>query len=357
MFHRCFTISALGLGILLPCALLFSPTASAHPLGNYSINHYTIFDLRAEAFRIHHMIDLAEIPSFREMDLLDVNLNGAIDGEEALKYLDKRVPEFLSNLAMTKNDKPLALRLLHQRLEVYEGSGNMPVFNIFLELTPVDWEWPGPEESIKLEFRSKNHTTARGYRESKVLLDGRYTINLGPWTDPELKYLTLVEKDENQNPIFQSFYNRFLLDLSPGTPQPKLDPFPPSADFSWTATARAEEDEAVLMATGGRSFTATDAPVSEAKPVVTEPGTADDAAENATPTPPSKVTVVAPTRTKEEARSEAAKKLNVPMLLLTGGIALALGMGFFWWRGRLARLGASNTQSAAKTSSAHDPKN
>ena len=335
--------SALGLGFLLPCTLLFTATASAHPLGNYSINQYTLFDLRSDDFRIFHMLDFAEIPSFREMDLLDTDVDNAISESEIQAYLEIRVPQFLSNLTFTRDGEPVALKLLSQRLEVYEGTGAMPVFNVFLDLAPVEWAWPDPDQAMSLDFRSGNHTNARGYREANVLLDGRYGINLGPWTEAQLKYLTLVLQDEKGNPLFQSFYNRFLLDLSPGSGE-LLPALPDLPDFSWTATARAAEEEIVMMAKGGRTFEPSEAPVTEPKRVVAEaaalPGESEDAAESASPSPTSKVTVVRPTRRPEPAMSETSERLmgrvsgiirtqdlTFPMVLLAMAVALALGMG------------------------------
>lgn len=99
MFRKCFTTSAFGVFILLLCALLTSATAFAHPLGNYSINHYTLFDLRTDEFRMFYLLDFAEIPSFREMDLLDTDMDNEISEDEIGVYLEKRVPQFLSNLA------------------------------------------------------------------------------------------------------------------------------------------------------------------------------------------------------------------------------------------------------------------
>jgi len=237
----------------------------------------------------------------------------------------------------------LALRLRSQRLEVYEGSGAMPVFNVFLELSPLEWVWPEPEQAMTLEFRSDNHPNARGYRESFVLLDGRYLINVGPWTEGELKYHVLILQDEKDNPLFQSFYNRFHLELSPGTDQ-LLSALPENPDFSWTATARAAEDELALMAKGGRAFEASEAPVTEPKLVVAEavppPPQTAKATDAAVPSTTPKVTVVRPTRRAEPPMSETSEHLigrvsaiirtqdlTFPMVLIAMAVALALGMG------------------------------
>jgi len=44
--------------------LLASIALSAHPMGNFSVNHYTRLSARAGAVDIHYVLDLAEIPTF-----------------------------------------------------------------------------------------------------------------------------------------------------------------------------------------------------------------------------------------------------------------------------------------------------
>ncbi len=223
-------------------------TAYAHPLGNYSINQYTLFELRGEVPRIYYQVDIAEIPSMREMDLLDVNFDNKANPEEIRVYLDKRVPDLFNNLELTLDGVRVPLVLKSRRMDLYEGVGSMPVFNIFLEAEPQTWTWP--ERDFVIEFRSRNTETAQGYREGYALLDGRFGVGLGPWQEGELKYFALILQDEKENPIFQSFYNRFHFELSPKSAK-TLETLPEKPDFSWTATAqRNPEEEMVLVMSG-----------------------------------------------------------------------------------------------------------
>ncbi len=344
MFRYCFTGPGASRSLLALALSLLASSTFAHPLGNYSVNQYVLFDLRSDEFRLFYLLDMAEIPSFREMELLDGDMDNAVSDAEIDAYLEERIPQLLSGLELTRDGEALALRLLSQRLEVHEGTGAMPVFNVFLEVTPVDWAWPGQDEGMLLDFRSENHADARGYRESKVLLDGRFEIDYGPWPEKELKYLVLLDWDDKDNPIFQNFNSRFLLDLSPGAGN-TLASLPELPDFSWTATARAEEDAATLIAEGGRTFTVGEGPVTQPETVVAEavmpPAPAGAVTASEPPAPPEdRVTVVQPTRRAEPSRSKRSehligrvseiirtKELTLPVVLLAFGIALVLGMG------------------------------
>ena len=41
--------------------------AAAHPLGNFTVNHYARITVRGDAVQIRYVLDLAEIPSVQEM--------------------------------------------------------------------------------------------------------------------------------------------------------------------------------------------------------------------------------------------------------------------------------------------------
>lgn len=41
--------------------------AAAHPLGNFSINHYTGIQIEPGGIEVRYLIDMAEIPTFQEI--------------------------------------------------------------------------------------------------------------------------------------------------------------------------------------------------------------------------------------------------------------------------------------------------
>src|SRR4051794_37038741 len=65
-------------------ALLGAPSVpvSAHPLGNFTINHYSRIELSAGRITLRYVLDMAEIPTFQEMNLIDLNHDGQADAGE-----------------------------------------------------------------------------------------------------------------------------------------------------------------------------------------------------------------------------------------------------------------------------------
>ena len=75
-------------GWLLAClalavfASLFPREAQAHPLGNFTINHYSSLEFAEENARITYVLDLAEIPTLQQKESLDADGDGELSDKE-----------------------------------------------------------------------------------------------------------------------------------------------------------------------------------------------------------------------------------------------------------------------------------
>ena len=56
--------------------------ASAHPLGNFTINHLSQVRISSDRVEVHYILDQAEIPTFQERQRFDSDGSGAIEGPE-----------------------------------------------------------------------------------------------------------------------------------------------------------------------------------------------------------------------------------------------------------------------------------
>src|SRR5579859_3592087 len=99
--------TVLGLGVLSLCA---GRPAGAHPMGNFAICHYTRLEAEKEGLRIRTIIDMAEIPTVSEKQILDRNHDGIISAVEKAAYLAAKAPELQAGLTLTVDGKPVTLR-------------------------------------------------------------------------------------------------------------------------------------------------------------------------------------------------------------------------------------------------------
>src|SRR5215475_3644380 len=108
---------------LLICALLASPANFAHPMGNFSINHYAGIRVEQGAVEIQYLIEMAEIPTFQEMQ--KYNFSAQVGDPQAQTYLSRQAAAFLNGLLLTLNGKPLPLRIVSQSTLFTPGAGGL----------------------------------------------------------------------------------------------------------------------------------------------------------------------------------------------------------------------------------------
>ena len=102
MLRRTAAVLVATIGLVLALA----GTASAHPLGNFTVNHYAGIELAGDRVYVRYVLDLAEIPTFQIGDdvrapafaatvarQLELRLDGArVDLTPRLSPSSSRVP-------------------------------------------------------------------------------------------------------------------------------------------------------------------------------------------------------------------------------------------------------------------------
>ena len=110
--------------------------ASAHPLGQFSINHVTYAKVSSDSIELVYILDQAEIPTFREKDLSDQQV------------IDAKVDEVKRNLAVFVNGERIEPKVaMPPGLSYGDGQGGLPITRFELTL-----EAPIPEpKKVRIE--------------------------------------------------------------------------------------------------------------------------------------------------------------------------------------------------------------
>jgi nickel/cobalt transporter (NicO) family protein len=95
--------------------------ASAHPLGNFTINHLAEIRPQPGALRVHYVLDIAEIPTFQIMHAGTWTLQRQHDweNEEALRVA--------AGLSIEANGAALPMRLQRTTSRTRPGAGGLPI--------------------------------------------------------------------------------------------------------------------------------------------------------------------------------------------------------------------------------------
>src|SRR5436305_8605915 len=93
-----------------------APAASAHPLGNFTVNRYARVELSAGVVRVYYVLDEAEIPAFQDRQAVDA---------DAERFAVSRTADIISHLRLSMDNAPLALRAVSHDLSQPPGQGGL----------------------------------------------------------------------------------------------------------------------------------------------------------------------------------------------------------------------------------------
>ncbi|MFI7239062.1 nickel/cobalt transporter [Streptomyces cyaneofuscatus] len=93
------TTAATALAVLAGVAS--APTATAHPLGNFSVNHHTGLVLRLDRIEARIVVDRAEISALQERPAVDADDDGEVSADESRVYAEKTCSELSGQLHLS----------------------------------------------------------------------------------------------------------------------------------------------------------------------------------------------------------------------------------------------------------------
>ena len=154
-------IITLGLTLLLPTAVF------AHPLGNFTINHYAGLNVSRELVTVDYVLEMAEIPAFQEITSFDANGNGQPDAAETTPYHAAKCESLRSDLDLRVNNQSAILALSSSSIEFPPGAGGLPT----LRLT-CTFNTSLTGETTNILFTDNAYAARLGWREIIVTGDG-----------------------------------------------------------------------------------------------------------------------------------------------------------------------------------------
>jgi ABC-type nickel/cobalt efflux system permease component RcnA len=101
---------------------------SAHPMGNFSVNHYSKIELEPAGASVLFVIDLAEIPAFELLQKW--GLTAASPKEELQRKALAEAREWGTELYVRSDRKPVAMMLTGAEVATDAGAGGLPVMRI-----------------------------------------------------------------------------------------------------------------------------------------------------------------------------------------------------------------------------------
>lgn len=146
--------------VLIALAVLAAPAAAlAHPLGNFTVNRYSRVQPSGDRVYVLYVLDLAEIPTFRERD-------AARDVEA---YATRTAARISRGLQLTVDGKQLALEPIKRAIAFPPGASNLPTTRLQIVFRSPRVEASAP---VPLAFRDTNYAGRIGWQEVVVRAAG-----------------------------------------------------------------------------------------------------------------------------------------------------------------------------------------
>jgi ABC-type nickel/cobalt efflux system permease component RcnA len=168
----------------LAFAALRPQTVAAHPLGNFTTNQYVRIEAAPDGLRLVYVLDLAEIPAFREIgERVDADGDGKVSEAESAAYLDAKLAEIVPGLRLSAGGEAVVLTPVGQSVRFPEGQAGLTLLR--LEAVFAAPVVVGQDGAADLAFTLDYDTDVLGWREIVVThgADVRLAASDAPLTD------------------------------------------------------------------------------------------------------------------------------------------------------------------------------
>jgi ABC-type nickel/cobalt efflux system permease component RcnA len=194
-------LAAVAVLALALAALALPVGAAAHPLGNFTVNHYAGIELAGNRAYVHLVLDLAEIPTFQTGDRVrEPGYAEALARELELRLDGARV----------------ALRPVSHRVDARKGAGGLPTLRF-------EAVYAAPLAGSRLAFSDRSFASRIGWREITVVArDGARVSEASVPAASRSDELRAYPRELLRSPLaVRSATSRFVPGDVPGAP-PRL---------------------------------------------------------------------------------------------------------------------------------------
>lgn len=154
--------------------------ASAHPLGNFTINHYSRITFAEGGVSVYYVLDMAEIPTFEVLRRYDIEGDGVLSDADKALYFEEMVPALVEYVELTIAGERVPLDVDRRSIDLVIGDLGLPTLRVELELTA---ELPDNWEGAFAEYHDRTYEGRPGWRE--VVVRGGPGVEIVDSTAPE----------------------------------------------------------------------------------------------------------------------------------------------------------------------------
>jgi ABC-type nickel/cobalt efflux system permease component RcnA len=164
--------------LLLALCLLLTPSLTlksfAHPMGNFSVNHYSKISFEHDGIRVSYIIDLAEIPTYQELQ--QGNVTADVSDPAVARYVGARGVQFGHGLSLLLDGKPAPLHLLSSTVIFPPGAGGLPTMKMGF-VYKAEYPPQADHSSARLQYTDDNYPGHAGWKEMIAVAPGATLVS------------------------------------------------------------------------------------------------------------------------------------------------------------------------------------
>ncbi|MFY9554748.1 MAG: sulfite exporter TauE/SafE family protein [Blastocatellia bacterium] len=156
-----------GLGataFLFAVIVSFAGPIAAHPLGNFTINHYARIEIRPGRLNVRCVIDMAEIPAFQELQRMG---DGSPSDAQLKSYAEQEAHRYAAGIELILDGAAFPLEVVSAEAGTRPGAGGLPTLRIECDLTAA--HGLDTADPHRMRFENTNYRDRLGWREVAVV--------------------------------------------------------------------------------------------------------------------------------------------------------------------------------------------
>ena len=139
-------------------------------MGNFSVNHYSRITLRQDGIEVQYFIDLAEIPTYQELQQYNITPSDACALEP---YLKQRGAELASGLLLRIDGRRVPLHLVSIASIFPPGAGGLPTMKLGYTFHAA---YPYATGASNVTYADNNYAGHAGWKE--IIVNGTPSLLL-----------------------------------------------------------------------------------------------------------------------------------------------------------------------------------
>ena len=179
----------LFLTVVIGAVVVPAVTASAHPLGNFTVNQYSGLRVTQAGVDLDLVVDMAEIPTFQARSELDA---------EGAAYAPRQCADLVRHVHLSAGDEAVAVRVLESNVTFPPGAAGLPTLRLTCTAAAAT-----TDGSRRLAYRDDNYADRVGWREITAVGDGVTLQDVNVPAVSRSNRLTSYPNDLLQSPLEQ----------------------------------------------------------------------------------------------------------------------------------------------------------